>query len=101
MEIKAEIEKIRRLAKGLTPRSGSGAAYLEQRIAVLEGLCLGNLTREEAAEWLEISVRGLKNLEYRHELIPLRIGRSPRFSLQQLLDYQLWRAAIANAGLQR
>ena len=55
----------------------------------------------QAAAYLGLSVRTVRNLEYRRELIPMRHGRRVTYSKRQLDDYRTWRETMANARLRR
>jgi len=50
---------------------------------------MGNLTRQDAAQFLRISVRKLDELRASGEIAHIRIGRSIRFTMEDLNDYNM------------
>lgn len=76
------------------------ANHAEENLA-LERKYQGDMTIDEAAEVLGLSPRTLKNLEYRGELIPIRHGKSVKYTRRLLDDYRTWLEGKACSRLRR
>lgn len=101
MKEKIDMQLFDQAIKDLRSSLSSIVARHAEETRALEEKYRGAMTVEEAAEYLGLSPRGLKNLEYRGELVPLRQGRRVTYTRRLLDDYRTWLEGKACARLRR
>lgn len=100
MGASVEQSKLSGEIKALKASLRESIARLEERISSLETPDR-DMDRKQAALSLNISPRMLKDLEYRHELIPTRRGRRVVYTQRQLDEYRAWLESKAKRLLSR